>query len=172
MFDEEMVRNQDDEFNYRLRAAGGKILLSPRIRSLYYNRSTVGSLWRQYFQYGFWKVRVLQKHPRQMQWRQFVPPLFVAALGLLPLTAPFLAVSKIFLATTALAYLLLAVGVSISTGRRTEWRILPLMPLTFSIIHLAYGSGFLIGLVRFWNRWGERQQQSPSPLTMSGEHEL
>ena len=76
-FDEELVRNQDDEFNYRLRASGGKILLSPTINSRYYNRSTVRSLWRQYYQYGYWKVRVLQKHPMQMSraslFRPFLP---------------------------------------------------------------------------------------------------
>lgn len=56
LFDEEQVRNQDDEFNYRLLSHGGKILLSPRIKSKYYNRSTPGSLWQQYFEYGYWKV--------------------------------------------------------------------------------------------------------------------
>ena len=80
LFDEELARDQDDEFNYRLRAAGGRILLSPKIRSEYSVRSSPSALWRQYFQYGFWKVRVLQKHPRQMSLRQFVPPAFVASL--------------------------------------------------------------------------------------------
>ena len=51
LFNEELVRNQDDEFNYRLRANGERILLSPRIRSTYYNRSSFKKLWRQYFQY-------------------------------------------------------------------------------------------------------------------------
>ena len=46
LFDEEQVRNQDDEFNYRLRASGGRIVLTPEIRSLYYNRSTLRLLWR------------------------------------------------------------------------------------------------------------------------------
>jgi succinoglycan biosynthesis protein ExoA len=63
LFDEELVRDQDDEFNYRLREYGGKILLSPEIKSEYTVRSTPPALWKQYFQYGFWKVRVLQKHP-------------------------------------------------------------------------------------------------------------
>ncbi len=79
-FDEELVRNQDDEYNYRLLKHGGRILLSPDIRSRYYSRSSLRSLWRQYYQYGFWKVRVMQKHPRQMRWRQFVPPAFVATM--------------------------------------------------------------------------------------------
>ena len=80
-FDEELVRNQDDEYNYRLLKSGGRILLSPDIRSRYYSRGSLRSLWRQYYQYGYWKVRVMQKHPRQMRSRQFVPPAFVAGLA-------------------------------------------------------------------------------------------
>lgn len=60
LFDEELVRDQDDEFNCRLRRQGGRILLSPAIRSEYIVRSSPRALWQQYFQYGYWKVRVLQ----------------------------------------------------------------------------------------------------------------
>jgi succinoglycan biosynthesis protein ExoA len=81
LYDEELVRNQDDEYNYRLRSNGGKILLTPDIQSSYFSRSSFKSLWRQYFQYGYWKVRVMQKHPRQMVWRQFIPPAFVGVLN-------------------------------------------------------------------------------------------
>ena len=66
-FDEELKRDQDEEYNYRLRKLGGKILLSSDVRSRYFGRSTLKSLGKQYFQYGMYKVRVLQKHPRQMQ---------------------------------------------------------------------------------------------------------
>jgi succinoglycan biosynthesis protein ExoA len=81
-FDEELVRDQDDEFSFRLLEHGGKIICNPEIRCSYASRSTLGGLWFQYFQYGLWKVRVLQKHPRQMRPRQFVPPLFVLSLVL------------------------------------------------------------------------------------------
>ena len=80
-FDEELVRNQDDEYSYRLRRLGGRILLAADMRARYYSRSTMRGLWRQCFEYGYWKVRVLQKHPRQMRARQFVPAMFVAALA-------------------------------------------------------------------------------------------
>ncbi len=156
VFDEEMIRNQDDEFNYRLRAAGGKILLNPRIKSRYYNRATIRSLWRQYFQYGYWKVRVLQKHPRQMQPRQFVPPLFFVALSLLLVTTPFFTVSRLLLAASVLAYSILNLGASVLAGSKTQWRLLPPLPIAFTIIHLAYGSGFLVGLLSFWSRWRDR----------------
>ncbi len=60
-FDEDLVRNQDDEFNFRLIQAGGRIWLDPSIRSVYYSRAGLRSLWRQYFQYGFYKVLVIRK---------------------------------------------------------------------------------------------------------------
>ena len=66
-FDEEMVRDQDDELSYRLLDEGGRIVCNPAIRSSYRNRSTFRSLWKQYYQYGFWKVRVMQKHPDQVR---------------------------------------------------------------------------------------------------------
>lgn len=137
-FDEELVRNQDDEFNYRLRKAGGKILLSPQIRSAYYSRSNLKSLWSQYFQYGYWKVRVLQKHPKQMQWRQFVPPVFVALSLLPPVIQSYLAVNLIISAWLA---------------SKKGWKYFPLLPIVFAALHFAYGLGFLWGLVGFANRW-------------------
>jgi glycosyltransferase involved in cell wall biosynthesis len=152
-FDEELVRNQDDEYNYRVRKLGGRILLSPDVCSRYYSRSGMLSLWKQYFQYGFWKVRVLQKHPRQMQPRQFVPPLFVLALIMLGIAAPVLSSALLLLAALLLAYTILNSAAAIDAARKTRWLLLPLLPLAFTIIHLAYGSGFLFGLVRFWNRW-------------------
>src|SRR4029453_11974231 len=61
-FDEEFIRNQDDEFNLRLTRMGGKLWQSPRIKSWYRPRNSLRSLFRQYMQYGYWKVRVIQKH--------------------------------------------------------------------------------------------------------------
>jgi succinoglycan biosynthesis protein ExoA len=162
-YDEELVRNQDDEYNYRVRKLGGQILLSPDIQSRYYSRASFWRLWKQYLQYGYWKVRVMQKHPRQMQPRQFVPALFVITLVVLLITAPFLLVNKLVLAATLFAYVALSLAASVSAARKTEWRLLPLLPIAFTIIHLAYGSGFLLGMARFWNRWrdhGTRASQS------------
>lgn len=153
LFDEELVRNQDDEFNYRLRAHGGKILLSSKIRSQYYNRSSLRSLWRQYFQYGYWKVRVMQKQPRQMQPRQFAPPLFVLAVLGGAILAPFSKWVRGLWIAVLMLYAVANMGVSLYTARTAGWRHLPLLPLVFSTLHLSYGLGFLIGLVKFFNRW-------------------
>ena len=163
LFDEEMVRNQDDEFNYRLRSKGGRILLSPRIKSSYYNRSTIRSLWRQYFQYGYWKVRVMQKHPTQMRRRQFAPPMLVAALLCFFFLMPFSVVCTWAFAFTASCYLLANVGVSIVIAAKGNWRRLPLLPVSFAVLHLAYGAGFLTGLIGHRKRWAFRMAPASSP---------
>ncbi len=153
LFDEELVRNQDDEYNYRLRALGARLLLAPEIHSRYYSRATLGRLRRQYFQYGYWKVRVMQKHPRQMSARQFAPPLFAAALMTLGVLSPFLAAARLALGTVACAYLAANLCASLLTARKEGWRLLPLLPLAFATLHLAYGFGFLKGLFKFRKRW-------------------
>jgi hypothetical protein len=155
-FDPELVRNQDDEFNYRLRSRGGRVLLTDRIRSQYYNRGALTSLFRQYRQYGTWKVRVLQKHPRQLSARHFAPPAFVAGLVGGALAAPFSRVVRRLWLTGAGAWLAVALGVSGRIAARAGCRHLPLLPVVFGALHVGYGAGFLIGLVKFARRWGDR----------------
>lgn len=157
LFDEELVRNQDDEYSYRLRKLGGRILLSPDVQSRYYSRAGLGKLWRQYFEYGYWKVRVLQKHSRQMSLRQFVPPVFVMTLLLLLLAAPFLTFAQFLLAGIVIAYAAMNFAASLFAAGNTRWSLLPVLPIAFTIIHLAYGSGFLVGMLKFWKRWEDRE---------------
>lgn len=152
-FDEEQVRNQDDEYNYRIRKMGGRLLLAADVRSRYYSRSSFKSLWRQYFQYGYWKVRVLQKHPRQMSARQFVPLAFVTALLLAALSSWWIA-GRVALAAVIVAYVAANALATVALMRGRERPVRgSLVALAFAILHLSYGSGFLVGLVRFWNRW-------------------
>jgi succinoglycan biosynthesis protein ExoA len=157
-FDAELVRNQDDEYNYRIRKMGGRLLLAADVRSRYYSRSTFASLWRQYFEYGYWKVRVLQKHPRQMRARQFVPPAFVLALAGAALAAPWrigqlgaAALIGTYLAANAAAALAVAV-------RHRRPLLAPPISAAFAVLHVSYGVGFIAGLVRFRNRWSEAPQ--------------
>ena len=153
LYDEELVRNQDDEYNYRLRSMGGRILMAHDIRSRYYSRSSLKSLWRQYKQYGFWKVRVMQKHPRQMSPRQFVPPLFVASLIGLSVLSIFTPYARILLAVEAATYVAANLTASLITALRSDIRHLPYLPIAFGILHISYGLGFLHGLLKFANRW-------------------
>ena len=160
-FDEELVRNQDDEFSYRLRKAGGKIICNPQIKSYYYSRSSYRSLWKQYFQYGFYKVRVLQKHPKQMSLRQFVPPLFVFALVVSVILSFLVSWGWVLLVAILCAYVLANLSASLITAQKHGWKHFFRLPLAFATLHLSYGLGFLLGLLKFWNRWGDKVGKTP-----------
>src|SRR5262249_16672962 len=93
LFDEELVRNQDDEFNLRLTRNGGKIWQSVRIKSWYYPPESLGSLFQQQIQYGYWKVRVIQKHKIPASIRHLVPACFLLSLIFLVLASPWSSVA-------------------------------------------------------------------------------
>jgi len=152
-FDEELIRCQDDEYNYRLRSKGYKIYLDPAIKTEYLCKSTFKSLFKQYFQYGFWKVRVLQKHPKMMQPRQFAPPLTVLLLIVVGALSPVSRAPMVVLAVLLVLYVVLSVSFSTRIASRKGWRFLPILPVVFATLHFSYGFGFLCGLVRFVGRW-------------------
>ncbi len=162
-YDEELVRNQDDELNARIRAAGGTLVLSPRLLSCYVCRGSWRALWKQYTQYGSWKVRSLRKTPAGFRPRHLVPALFCAGLVIGP-AAGFLWPSLVPLCLGVGAlYAFLAASAALR-GRRLVARHaeLLLVPLVFPVLHLAYGLGTLHGLVRF--RGGVRAADAPEQL--------
>jgi GT2 family glycosyltransferase len=147
LFDEDLVYNEDDEFNSRLRKRGGKIFLTPEIESFYHSRTSLGQLWRQYFHYGYGKVRVIQRHPQAAMVRHFVPFAFVSTLlvsGLLGLfSSVFLRVFLLVLGSYLAVSLLFALRISATNG----WRHLPVLPAAFACLHFGYGLGFMAGLL-------------------------
>jgi glycosyltransferase involved in cell wall biosynthesis len=149
LFDEELVRNQDDELNLRLTRSGGKIWQSPRIRSWYHPRKSLGALFRQYLQYGYWKVRVIQKHRLPASVRHVVPGFFLIAL---------IALSVASLAWTPAYWLLFALGGvylgfigigAATTAARRGWSLFPAFFPVFACYHFGYGLGFLKGIADF-----------------------
>lgn len=157
-FDENLVRNQDDEFNFRLIRTGGKIWLDPRIRSTYYSRSTLGALWRQYFEYGLWKVRVIRKHGRSASWRHLAPMVFVLGLSLSMIVS---VVTRSFVPAAAilLPYVSMSVVAVFVICLRHGWVHAPVLPIAFVTMHLAYGLGFWTGIARSqFGRWPSEVQ--------------
>jgi glycosyltransferase involved in cell wall biosynthesis len=149
---EDWAVNEDYEMNVRLRAAGHRVYLSPTIRSTYFVRASLASLLRQYARYGFWKVRTLMEHAHSVRARQIVPPLFVLSIiAAWPLTHRFGIAGALHLFVYAAANL----AISVATAARSRWTYLPLLPLVFLIIHVAWGCGFLAGLV--WWPWRLRR---------------
>lgn len=146
-FDEELVRNQDDEHNLRIVRGGGRIYQSPRIRSEYHVRGSLAALFRQYMQYGYWKVLVIKKHRLPASVRHLVPGIFVGCL-VLSAALGFFWPSALWVALgLGTVYLFAALILSLIVAGRSQWKLLPVLPLVVSCFHFAYGYGFLRGVL-------------------------
>jgi len=150
LFDESLVRNQDDELNYRIIRSGGKIWQSLNIKSWYYPRPSLKALFKQYYQYGYWKVRVIRKHGRPASFRHIVPAAFVFAALTSFITSIFSPAMRISLIAVLAPYAVFNFGASVITAKKTSWSYLPVLPLVFGAFHFGYGLGFLHGLVAQW----------------------
>ena len=143
-FDESLLTNEDYEFNARIRKAGGKIWLDPSIRSVYFARSTLLELIRQYWRYGYWKWRMLRRYPDTLRWRQALPPLFALSLIGLLVLAIFFPFAKFFLAAELIIYFSIMILAGFRAALREQKAYLVLgLPLGIFAMHIAWGSGFL-----------------------------
>jgi succinoglycan biosynthesis protein ExoA len=143
-FDETLLTNEDYEFNTRVRESGGTVWLDPSIRSVYFSRSTLGKLAAQYWRYGFWKFKMLQRYPHTLRWRQALPPLFVFFLFALIVLSLFISFARYLLAVQLLGYFfaLTLAGLKLAIEKNTGY-LLPGLPLAISTMHVAWGAGFL-----------------------------
>ena len=173
LFDEEMVRGQDDELNFRILSAGGTVWQSPRIVSWYQPRTTLSALFRQYFQNGFWKVAAIQKHGRPASLRNLVPALCLSVGIALPVCAAAARLSAspvwqtMFLTTwltLACLYLAASFAAAFAIARREGWKFFPLLPIVFATYQLSYALGFLLALV-YRPAAGKRPNPLPKVVT-------
>jgi len=143
LFNEELLINEDYEFNTKIRATGGKIWVDPSIRAVYYSRATLKGLAKQYFYYGFWKLRMLRKNPGTLRWRQALPPLFILGILMLLLLSLFLPLARFTLAVCLGFYLLVLLAASARESflKHDLW-LLPGIPLAIMTMHLSWGCGF------------------------------
>jgi succinoglycan biosynthesis protein ExoA len=155
-FDESLVRNEDDELGYRILDAGGRIVCDPAIRSTYHSRATIQGLWHQYFGYGYWKVRVFRRHPRQIRVRQLVPSAFVLVLVVSTVSAPFSLIGRFGLGAVAGSYVLANLVSSILAARNRRSKLMPVLYVAFATMHVAYGLGVLRGMPALLRRSGSR----------------
>ncbi len=146
-FDEALVRNQDDDFNYRVTKEDKKIFFDHEISLKYYVRGHFKGLWRQFFQYGYWKVFVNRKHKAVTTLRQLVPALFILYLVGFPFlnfAGPFLfnlGFIPLFLYWMMMCYFSAKHGRSIGESLQ--------LILTYLILHISYGLGYLKGILEF-----------------------
>ena len=159
LFDEQLVRNQDDELNLRLRAAGGSIVLDPTLIVHYRPRGTLAGVWRQYRQYGLWKVAVMLKHRRVLTGRSMAPLGLVLSIGVLLLAAPFSGSARRLLGVELAAYLAGAVAFAVlgTRAKREPISLAPRVGVVFPAFHLAYGLGMAQGWLRACGRLRPRR---------------
>ncbi len=137
-YDENFIRAQDWEMNYRLRRNGGNIWFNPDLRVTYRPRSTVMTLARQYFEYGRWRRVVSRRHQGTINFRYLAPPLNLVMTFLSLLTGLFL--SPLFLAPV-MAYLIAIICSSVVIGK--SWHERVLLPIVLIVMHFSWGFGFI-----------------------------
>ncbi len=136
-FDEEMLRNQDYEFNHRVRKGGGTVWFDPELSVRYRPRGSMKALWTQYYRYGAGKRKMLRTHPESLRVRQLAPVALVAALISCVVATPLLGATPLI--GLASAYGLVLLG-SLTVGPPAiAWRN---PPITL-VMHVAWGVGFL-----------------------------
>lgn len=148
-FDEDLVRNQDDEFNLRLRRRGGRILLVPDVVSVYYARDSIAKLARMYYQYGYFKPLATRKVGRVLTIRQLVPAALVSWVVVLGLAAVLSPVAAVIWSIGLLAYAAGVVTSAASIARRTDLPTGVAACAVFPVVHVSYGAGFLRGALDF-----------------------
>jgi glycosyltransferase involved in cell wall biosynthesis len=149
LFDEELVRNQDEEFCFRLIRAGGTVLLVPGVVSYYYARHSLRQLARMYYQYGYFKPLVARKIGRIMTLRQLIPPLFVSGVITTGLLASSITAARLVLVLLLSAYLAANVACSTVVLLRRGVDVGLAVAAAFVVLHVSYGLGFLRGVLDF-----------------------
>mgnify|MGYP006289193981 CR=1 FL=1 len=149
LFDTDLIRNQDDEFNARMIQAGKKIILLPDVEITYFARSTFRKMRQMYFQYGLFKPLVNQKLKHPATLRQFVPPLFVLSFILFPVSLISGGLAFAWASVYVLYFgmnLIFSLRLAASEKKTT---LIPYLVLAFFYIHISYGWGYLRGFFRF-----------------------
>lgn len=142
LLDTELIRNQDDEFHYRMNSRGMKILMVPEMQSTYYVRDSFNALFKQYYQYGLYKPMVLKKVSNGIRLRHLVPAGFVLYL----ISLPVLLWNSIGFIVPLLFY---AGGISFyAIKHKGSWMEKGYALISFTILHISYGVGFLRGLFK------------------------
>jgi glycosyltransferase involved in cell wall biosynthesis len=157
LFDEDLVRNQDDEFNHRVISRGGRILLVPGVVSFYYARTSLKQVARMYYQYGYFKPLVARKIGRILTLRQLIPTVFVLGLLSTALLALLWNPGVWVLAGLLGAYALALVSATLPAATTGGVRGAIALAAAFATMHVSYGFGFLRGF-----RWLLPRRRRPA----------
>jgi glycosyltransferase involved in cell wall biosynthesis len=148
-FNEELLTNEDYEYNVRIRKEGGVVWFDPSIRSIYFARPDLRALARQYWRYGFWKVRMLRRYPDTLRWRQALPPIFVLSTVILAALAFPFSLARLLLAVQLGAYFIITtIAGLLESIRRKDMGLILGFPLAIWTMHFSWGAGFLWNVLK------------------------
>jgi succinoglycan biosynthesis protein ExoA len=149
-YNESLHTNEDYDFNYRVRQSGRQVILDRAGHCDYFARTTLKALASQYFRYGGWKAEMILIHPRSIRLRHLVAPVFVVSLLVLGIVGIVWKYAWWVLLVEVAAYLVAALAAGWRAAKKSSdgVRMVVLMPLIFATIHLAWGSSFLVRLLR------------------------
>jgi glycosyltransferase involved in cell wall biosynthesis len=152
LFDPELMRNQDEELDRRILDAGGTIRFDPSISAVYLSRKSWIGIIRQYLTYGTYRVRAVQKHPSMLRIRHLIPPALVGLVVLSALAAVVVPAAALVTLGVALAWLAAATYFAWRVADRHGSTVHEVIA-AYACLHLAYGIGVWVGMVRFAPRW-------------------
>jgi glycosyltransferase involved in cell wall biosynthesis len=157
LYDERLIRNQDIEFNGRIKEGGGRIIISPKIRLTYFNQATLKGLWRQAFRNGLWNPYTVYLIGGGLQTRHFVPLIFVLSIVVFALGGIISRSAWLALSTELLLYAAFGTAVALKASKRNRSSA-GLVVLSFIVLHVAYGIGSLVGILTAPSRFGDRRR--------------
>jgi GT2 family glycosyltransferase len=149
LYNETLVRNQDDELNHRLIKNGGRILLVPEIVSFYTPRESLEKLWTMFYQYGYFKPLAARAVGAVMTARQLIPSAFLVCLIVALLLTPWYYTMAIISRLIVVAYAALDLTVSLRAVFERGPRCGLWLLVVFPILHMSYGIGYLRGIINF-----------------------
>ena len=150
MYDERLPRSEDDDLNFRILENGGKIFVTPKIKSVYYPRSTYSDVFKQFFEYGLWKVAVIKKHKKPARLSHLVPISFVIFIILFSILSFFSAIARNIFLFIMLIYFGLNLYFSLKNKRLNVLLDKFRLVWVHFVLHISYGLGFLCGIFKFW----------------------
>lgn len=147
LYDERLINNQDDELCFRLKKNHRKVYLTKRAKSIYYVRDNYKTLFKQYYNYGFWRIAVLKKHKIPISYRQQIPFMFYTMIIIMFIVG--IVINKAIVSLVIPLFYILILCLFSLSKIRAEKRIGIILniPIAIIIIHFAYAFGFLAGIL-------------------------
>jgi succinoglycan biosynthesis protein ExoA len=147
LYDESLIKNQDDEFCFRIRLKGARIYISNKVKSAYYVKDSFSKLFSQYYSYGKWRIPVLLKHKIPISYRQQIPALFFLTISFLFIIGYLF--NNIYLALILpFIYLIILLGFAAYKLQKEKFGIIKYIPCAVFILHFSYALGFLSGIIK------------------------